>query len=77
MKFSELKPGQVFTIIGRKTPHGFITLDDGLTHYGIDSDTFVSAQQSVEPTCFTCGHNLDSDGVCTNLRCAGPFTAGG
>ncbi len=36
-----------------------------------------TSQQSVKPTCYTCGHDLDKDGICTNLRCAGPFTAGG
>jgi hypothetical protein len=36
-----------------------------------------AAQHGVQPTCFSCGHNLDKDGICTNLLCAGPFTAGG
>lgn len=29
------------------------------------------------PTCFSCGHTLDDIGICPNLLCSGPFTAGG
>lgn len=42
MKYSELQPGQIFTLIAKKTPHGYMTVDDGLTHYQIDEDAFVS-----------------------------------
>ncbi len=41
MEFSELETGQTFVILGKKTPLGFITLEDGLTHYGLEPDTPV------------------------------------